>query len=242
MDTQRWDTLFVGAGITSLACAALMMKRDPSLRLLLIDKHIVPGGYASTFSRPRVEATFDCSLHKLSGMDEEGNLLRILRELGLEDALGLVRPKEYFQACCDGQTLVLPNDVDGVRTLLTARFPHEAAGIATFGSVAAAEAFGARLHGDNHILVAEQDGRVVGVIELKEGRHLAMLFVDPGYQGQGIGHALFDAVLPQVREPVLTVRASLNAVPTYLRYGFVLDGDVGEFNGLVYQQMVRAAA
>lgn len=117
-----------------------------------------------------------------------------------------------------------------------------AAGIATFGSVAAAEAFGARLQGDNHILVAEQDGRVVGVIELKEGRHLAMLFVDPGYQGQGIGHALFEAVLPQVREPVLTVRASLNAVPTYLRYGFVLDGEVGEFNGLVYQQMVRAAA
>ncbi|WP_210238017.1 GNAT family N-acetyltransferase, partial [Mesorhizobium sp. M8A.F.Ca.ET.207.01.1.1] len=63
-----------------------------------------------------------------------------------------------------------------------------------------------------------------------------------GYQGQGIGHALFEAVLPHLRTPVLTVRASLNAVPTYLRYGFVLDGDVGEFNGLVYQQMVRAAA
>ncbi|MCU1088659.1 GNAT family N-acetyltransferase [Stenotrophomonas maltophilia] len=116
-----------------------------------------------------------------------------------------------------------------------------AAGIATFGSVAAAEAFGARLHGDNQILVAEQDGRVVGVVELK-GRHLAMLFVDPGCHGQGIGHAIFEAVLPQVREPVLTVRASLNAVPTYLRYGFVLDGDVSELNGLVYQQMVRAAA
>ncbi|WP_075677938.1 GNAT family N-acetyltransferase [Stenotrophomonas sp. TD3] len=116
-----------------------------------------------------------------------------------------------------------------------------AAGIATFGSVAAADAFAARLQGDNHILVAEQDARVVGVVELKEGRHLAMLFVDPACQGQGIGHALFEAVLPQVREPVLTVRASLNAVPTYLRYGFVLDGEVGEFNGLVYQQMVRAA-
>lgn len=115
-------------------------------------------------------------------------------------------------------------------------------GIATFASVAAADAFGVRLQGDNQILVAEQEDRVVGVIELKEGRHLAMLFVDPACQGQGIGHALFEAVLPQVREPVLTVRASLNAVPTYLRYGFVLDGDVGEFNGLVYQQMVRAAA
>ncbi|PZS94017.1 GNAT family N-acetyltransferase [Stenotrophomonas maltophilia] len=115
-------------------------------------------------------------------------------------------------------------------------------GIATFASVAAADAFGVRLQGDNQILVAEQEDRVVGVIELKAGRHLAMLFVDPACQGQGIGHALFEAVLPQVREPVLTVRASLNAVPTYLRYGFVLDGDVGEFNGLVYQQMVRAAA
>ena len=117
-----------------------------------------------------------------------------------------------------------------------------AAGIATFGSVAAADAFAARLQGDNHILVAEQDASVVGVVELKEGRHLAMLFVDPDFQGQGIGHALFMEILPQVREPVLTVRASLNAVPTYLRYGFVLDGEVGEFNGLVYQQMVLTAA
>ncbi|CRD62394.1 GNAT family N-acetyltransferase [Stenotrophomonas thermophila] len=113
---------------------------------------------------------------------------------------------------------------------------------ATFASVAAADAFGVRLQGENQILVAEQEDRIVGVIELKAGRHLAMLFVDPACQGQGIGHALFEAVLPQVREPVLTVRASLNAVPAYLRYGFVLDGDVGEFNGLVYQQMVRSAA
>ncbi|WP_294996868.1 GNAT family N-acetyltransferase [uncultured Stenotrophomonas sp.] len=111
-------------------------------------------------------------------------------------------------------------------------------GIATFTRVAAIDAFGARLQGDNLILVAEQDARIVGVVELKEGRHLAMLFVDPACQGQGIGHALFEAVLPKARVPMLTVRASLNAVPTYLRYGFVLDGEVGEFNGLVYQQMV----
>ncbi|WP_258291214.1 GNAT family N-acetyltransferase [Stenotrophomonas maltophilia] len=82
----------------------------------------------------------------------------------------------------------------------------------------------------------------MGVSDRRGGRLLGWLLVDPACQGQGIGHALFEAVLPQVREPVLRVRASLNAVPTYLRYGFALDGDVGEFNGLVYQQMVRAAA
>ena len=139
------------------------------------------------------------------------------------------------------------DDVPAISALCMAAFNEavapslSAAGIATFGSVATADAFAARLQGDNHILVAEQDARVVGVVELKEGRHLAMLFVDPACQGRGIGHALFEAVLLRVREPVLTVRASLNAVPVYERYGFVLDGEVGEFNGLVYQQMLRAA-
>lgn len=139
------------------------------------------------------------------------------------------------------------DDVPAISALCMAAFNEavapslSAAGIATFGSVAAADAFAARLQGDNHILVAEQDARVFGVVELKEGRHLAMLFVDPACQGRGIGHALFEAVLLRVREPVLTVRASLNAVPVYERYGFVLDGEVGEFNGLVYQQMLRAA-
>lgn len=140
------------------------------------------------------------------------------------------------------------DDVPAISALCMAAFNEavapslSAAGIATFGSVAAADAFAARLQGDNHILVAEQDARVVGVVELKEGRHLAMLFVDPACQGRGIGHALFEAVLLRVREPVLTVRASLNAVPVYERYGFVRDGEVGEFNGLVYQQMLRAAS
>jgi len=116
-----------------------------------------------------------------------------------------------------------------------------AQGVATFTKVAAADAFAERLQGDNHILVAEQDGDIVGVIELKKGRHLAMLFVDPACQGQGIGHALLQAVLPQLRTPAMSVRASLNAVPTYQRYGFVIDGEVGEFNGLVYQPLSLAA-
>ena len=39
----------------------------------------------------------------------------------------------------------------------------------------------------------------------------------------------------------MSVRASLNAVPTYQRYGFVIDGEVGEYNGLVYQPLSLAA-
>jgi len=140
-----------------------------------------------------------------------------------------------------------PDDLIAVSAICMAAF-HEAVapslsaqGVATFTQVAAADAFAERLQGDNHILVAERDGDIVGVIELKEGRHLAMLFVDSACQGQGIGHALLQAVLPQLRAPAMSVRASLNAVPTYQRYGFVIDGEVGEFNGLVYQPLSLAA-
>ncbi|MGE6334570.1 GNAT family N-acetyltransferase [Stenotrophomonas sp. NPDC077659] len=140
-----------------------------------------------------------------------------------------------------------PEDLPAISAVCIAAFNEAVAaslgaqGVATFMQVASASAFAERLPGDNHILVAEQDRRVVGVVELKEGRHLAMLFVDPACQGQGIGHALFQAVLPQLRAPAMSVRASLNAVPTYQRYGFVIDGEVGEYNGLVYQPLTLAA-
>lgn len=140
-----------------------------------------------------------------------------------------------------------PDDLAAISALCMAAFSDAVApslsaqGVATFTQVATADAFAERLQGDNHILVAERDGDIVGVIELKEGRHLAMLFVDPACQGQGIGHALLQAVLPQLRTPAMSVRASLNAVPAYQRYGFVIDGEVGEFNGLVYQPLSLAA-
>lgn len=132
MSQPSWDAIFVGAGITSLACAAMLVKRNPGVRLLVIDKHIVVGGYASTFSRPKQDAVFDCSLHKLSGMAEGGNLIRILRDLELTQALDLVYPRDYFCAYRDGSVLPLANDADEAQRQLAERFPHQAEAIATF--------------------------------------------------------------------------------------------------------------
>lgn len=132
MSQPSWDAIFVGAGITSLACAAMLVKRNPGVRLLVIDKHIVVGGYASTFSRPKQDAVFDCSLHKLSGMAEGGNLIRILRDLELTQALELVYPRDYFCAYQDGSVLPLANDAQQAQRQLTERFAHQAEAIATF--------------------------------------------------------------------------------------------------------------
>ncbi len=112
-------------------------------------------------------------------------------------------------------------------------------GVETFAKVAAEQAFAERMRGDNLILVCEVDGNLCGLVELKEGRHVAMLFVAPAWQRRGVGARLMNEVLAHVRSQVLTVRASLSSVPAYQRYGFVLAGEMGEFAGLVYQPMEK---
>jgi len=114
-----------------------------------------------------------------------------------------------------------------------------AQGVETFTKVAAPQAFAERMQGDNLMLACVAQGSIAGLIELKEGRHVAMLFIAPGWQRQGIGTRLMNAALEHARVDVVTVKASLPSVPAYQHYGFTLAGEVGEFAGLVYQPMEK---
>jgi GNAT superfamily N-acetyltransferase len=110
-------------------------------------------------------------------------------------------------------------------------------GINTFKKIASVDGFANRMEADNKMLACEDGGEVIGVVELKEGRHIAMLFVDPCRQKKGVGRSLISAVLPCTRRAVLTVNASLTSVPAYLSYGFKCTGEAGELAGLKYQPM-----
>ena len=135
------------------------------------------------------------------------------------------------------------DDLDTASTLCMAAFMASVApslgdeGIATFRKIAAADAFAARMTQDNTLLLAEIENRVVGLIELKQRRHIAMLFIAPHQQRSGVGRRLVAAALKQVRGDRVTVSASLPSVPAYLDYGFHCSGDVAESAGLVYQPM-----
>ena len=81
------------------------------------------------------------------------------------------------------------------------------------------------------LLMAERDGEALGVAELREGNHLSMLFVAPGYQNCGIGRALLEGIIraarrrePELRE--LTVYAVPGAVEIYEHWGFVPTGEL----------------
>ncbi|OQS21749.1 phytoene desaturase family protein [Chromobacterium violaceum] len=98
MSEAVWDIVCVGSGIAALTYAAALTAQRPGLRVLLLEQHTVPGGYSSEFVRPKQGARFDCSLHKLSGMGEQGNLRQVFRALGLEERINLHFSPVLFQA------------------------------------------------------------------------------------------------------------------------------------------------
>ncbi|MFW5739367.1 MAG: FAD-dependent oxidoreductase, partial [Myxococcota bacterium] len=58
------DVIVVGAGLGGLAAAATLARAGRGVRLF--ERHVQPGGYATTFVRGRFE--FEVSLHALSGI------------------------------------------------------------------------------------------------------------------------------------------------------------------------------
>lgn len=127
---RHWDVICVGSGISSLVFAAQLARLRPEQRVLVIEQHYVLGGYASNFRRRALR--FDCSLHKLSGVAEGGNLGRVLEELELLPELALVRHENYFQACQGPDELTLPSRYADFKDLLFREFPHEALALTRF--------------------------------------------------------------------------------------------------------------
>lgn len=81
---------------------------------------------------------------------------------------------------------------------------------------------------------------LIGVIATrKEGRHIALFFVEGAYHRQGIGRKLFDTIWSNCLERRMTVNSSPYAVPVYHRLGFK-DTDVEqEVNGVRFTPMER---
>jgi GNAT superfamily N-acetyltransferase len=88
---------------------------------------------------------------------------------------------------------------------------YEAEGVEEFGRYESAEAFSQRQEPDHVSLVAEQDGELIGMLQLRESSHVAMLFIRPSCQRQGIGRALLAAASALVGDPdrAFTVSAFL---------------------------------
>jgi len=110
-------------------------------------------------------------------------------------------------------------------------------GLRNFREYADPEAMSQRIRSDHFVLLAVEDGRIAGMIEMRRHRHVSLLFVEPDRQGRGLGKQLLRKALEVCRsaEPDLqeiTVNSSPNAVGVYERMGFETTGREQTINGV----------
>jgi len=94
------------------------------------------------------------------------------------------------------------------------------------------------------VMVAESDGQIVGMIDVKNDSHICLLFVDSSCHGQGIGRELVEqaTAICRSRQPdlkMIDVNSSLWAVPVYISLGFCQVEPQQERMGIRFVRMVK---
>lgn len=129
---SEYDVVVVGAGNGGLTAACTLAKKG--LRTLLLERHNVPGGCATSFCRGRFE--FEVALHQLSGLgtpEKPGPLRKFLGKLGVMDGLEWVEMENLYRlVVADQLDITLKADREAAIAALQERWPAESANITGF--------------------------------------------------------------------------------------------------------------
>ena len=100
MATESYDVVVIGAGNGGLTAAATTAKLG--LKTLLLERHNIPGGSATSFRRGRFE--FEPSLHELAGYgppENPGDVRQLFDSLGIE--VDMLPVKDAFRTIVTGE-------------------------------------------------------------------------------------------------------------------------------------------
>lgn len=90
----------------------------------------------------------------------------------------------------------------------------------------------------HHITVAEENGQLAGMVDVRDSSHISLFFVDESYRGRGVGRELLDYAFREYAG-VVTVNSSPWAVPVYKRLGFKTTDHEFERNGIRATPMAK---
>jgi GNAT superfamily N-acetyltransferase len=117
-------------------------------------------------------------------------------------------------------------------------------GVEEFTRYASAGSINARIGAGSIALIACYGTLPVGIVEIRSPGHIGLLFIVSEFQGRGVGRALCEAALAAFARahtlpPKLTVKSSPGAVAFYEKVGFLVAGQMTEFNGIRFVPMER---
>ncbi len=118
-----YDVIIVGAGLGGLTTASLLTQRGQNV--LIVDKHKLPGGYATNFQRG--DFTFDASLHSFDGMIPGAYSYKVIEAAGIADKVEFIPHERLYtiKTLNHGEIVVNYQDLDGYILTLIQLFPEE---------------------------------------------------------------------------------------------------------------------
>ena len=130
---SKYPVIVIGAGLGGLGAACQLVLRGE--KVLLLEKHNVPGGFATSFVRGRFE--FEGALHELSDIgtkNNRGSLYRFLEKLGIvPNKLEFIQVPEFYRSVfSDGYDVTIPLGMEEYTNKLIELFPSEKLGIEEF--------------------------------------------------------------------------------------------------------------
>lgn len=129
---NTYQAVVIGAGNGGLTAATALQRSG--VNTLLIERHNIPGGCATSFVRGLFE--FEVALHQLSGMGTEEKpfiMRKIFTELGVMDKVEFVQEGELYRMAIEGEfDITLPADWAGIEETLIQNFPTEQNNIREF--------------------------------------------------------------------------------------------------------------
>ncbi|NVM19287.1 MAG: NAD(P)/FAD-dependent oxidoreductase [Candidatus Lokiarchaeota archaeon] len=130
---DTYPIIVIGAGLGGLGAACQLA--SVGRKVLLLEKHNVPGGFASSFVRGRYE--FESALHELSDIgtaENKGSLYRFLERIGvIPDKIQFKQIPEFYRSIfLDGYDVTLPIGLEEYTEKLIELFPSEKKGIEDF--------------------------------------------------------------------------------------------------------------
>ena len=126
-----YDAIVVGSGLGGLSAAAALSKSGK--KVLVLEQHNVPGGYATSFTRGAFE--FDASLHELSGVGvgpARGPVWHLLDEYGVAEKVEFVPIDDFYRCMYPDLDITIPLGRENVENLLCSEFPSEKTNIKKF--------------------------------------------------------------------------------------------------------------
>ncbi len=122
---SQYDTIIIGSGLGGLSAGAILAKNNK--KVLIIEQHNKPGGYASNFKRGNF--IFDASLHNTGPIFENKKFKSLLEELDILDKINILPYKELTRVILPNHDFVIKNGSRGFTQYLKSVFPEDSKGI-----------------------------------------------------------------------------------------------------------------